>query len=173
MVNVVIKQIVINEMTEKEKDTVRRVLVESYQQYEQDFSDPDGWAEYLKNIKASVDNHDVDKILVAKSEGEILGTLQLYESSEKAYQRPELEIESPIIRLLAVHPSARGKGIAQELLKAGIEYARVKGAAHLYLHSSDIMSKAVRLYEWYGFKRDTSKEVSNHGRLVKCFRYDL
>lgn len=169
----VIKQIFIGEMIEKEKEMVRRILVESYQQYEHDFSDSDGWAEYMKNIKASLDNQEVDKILVAKSEREILGTLQLFESSDKAYQRPELKIDSPIIRLLTVHPKARGKGIAQELLKAGIEYTRVKGASQVYLHTSDRMSKAVRLYEWYGFKRDTTKEVLNQGRLVKCFRYDL
>ncbi len=68
-----------------------------------------------------------------------------FRSSEKAYQRPELQIYFPIIRLLAVHPEARGRGVAQELLKASVHYAKSKGQPTLYLHSGDRMHKAIRL----------------------------
>jgi GNAT superfamily N-acetyltransferase len=173
MEGIMIKQIVVNELLEEEKETVRRLLIESYQQYEHSYTNPEAWKGYLKNISASVDNPHVDKILVAKSDQSILGTLQLFESSEKAYQRPELQIFSPIIRLLAVHPNARGLGVAQELLKAGISYAKEKGAANLYLHTGDQMKKAIQLYEWLGFKRDQTKEFKNNDVLVKCYRFDL
>jgi hypothetical protein len=43
----------------------------------------------------------------------------------------------------------------------------------LYLHSSDKMHQAIRLYEWFGFKRDQTKEFQNQEILVKCFRFDL
>ncbi|WP_129728899.1 GNAT family N-acetyltransferase [Ectobacillus funiculus] len=166
-------QIIIDELVEEEKETVRRLLVESYQQYEHEYTNSQDWKNYLTNIKASVDNPDVEKILIAKSDGNILGTLQLFESSEKAYQKPELQIFSPIIRLLAVHPHARGRGVAQELLKAGVHFAKSQGANQLYLHSSDKMQKAIRLYEWLGFKRDQTKEFMNNDILVKCYRLDL
>ena len=169
----VLNQIIIDELVEDEKETVRRLLVESYQQYEHEYSSPQVWEEYLANITSSVDNPDVDKILVAKTDQHILGTLQLFETSEKAYQRPELQIFSPIIRLLAVHPEARGRGVAQELLKACVQYAKSKGSNKLYLHSGDKMQKAIRLYEWLGFKRDQSKEFMNNDILVKCYRLDL
>ncbi|OIK13067.1 GNAT family N-acetyltransferase [Bacillus sp. MUM 116] len=169
----VTNQIIIDEITEENKETVRRLLVESYQQYEHEYTNPQDWENYLSNIKASVDHPDVEKILIAKSEEKILGTLQLFLSSEKAYQRPELQIFSPIIRLLAVHPEARGHGIAQELLKAGLQFAKFQGANQLYLHTGDKMQKAIRLYEWFGFKRDQSKEFYNNDILVKCYRYDL
>ena len=169
-----IDRITIDVLAEGEKENVRRLLVESYKQYEHDYSNSENWQEYLSHIRASVDNPDVDQILVAKSDQHILGTLQLFQSSEKAYGRPELQISFPIIRLLAVHPEARGRGIAQELLKAGVHYAKSKGASALYLHSSDQMSKAIRLYEWLGFKRDQSKEFMNNDHiLVKCFRLDI
>ncbi|WP_160719317.1 GNAT family N-acetyltransferase [Bacillus sp. USDA818B3_A] len=168
-----INQISIDELAEEEKETVRKLLVESYQQYEHEYNNAQVWEEYLTNIKASVDNPDVEKILIAKSEDKILGTLQLFSSSDKAYQRPELQISSPIIRLLAVHPDARGRGIAQELLKAGLQYARSQGVKQLYLHSGDKMQRAIRLYEWFGFKRDHAKEFFNNEILVKCYRYDL
>ncbi|MEY2195668.1 GNAT family N-acetyltransferase [Neobacillus sp. BF23-41] len=169
----VTNQIIIDELVEDEKETVRRLLVESYQQYEHEYTNPYQWEDYLANIKASVDNPDVKKILIAKNNVNILGTLQLFESSEKAYQKPELQIFSPIIRLLAVHPQARGRGVAQELLKAGLHFAKSQGANKLYLHTGDKMQKAIRLYEWFGFKRDQTKEFMNNDILVKCYRFDI
>lgn len=166
-------QIVVSELRSEDKESVVQVLVESYQQYEQEYSDPQIWQEYLTNIKASVDHPDVDKILVAKNGKEILGSLQLFTSSEHAYGKPELEIFSPIVRLLGVHPRARGLGVAQALLKEGVDYAKNLGSTSLYLHSSDKMQKAISLYEWLGFKRDVTKEFYNHDILVKCFRLDL
>ena len=173
MIVLVTNQIIIDEIREDEKEQVRNLLVKSYQQYEHSYKDPEIWKMYLENIQSSVDNPDVDKILVAKSNQDILGSLQLFQSSEKAYARPELEIFSPIIRLLGVHPEARGRGVAQELLKASVDYAKELGATSLYLHSGDKMHKAIRLYEWFGFKRDQTKEFQNQQVLVKCFRFDL
>ncbi|MBT2654735.1 GNAT family N-acetyltransferase [Bacillus sp. ISL-18] len=168
-----INQIMIDELKEEEKETVRQLLVESYQQYEHEYQSAQVWEEYLRNIKASVDNPDVEKILIAKSEDQILGTLQLFLSSDKAYQKPELQISSPVIRLLAVHPEARGQGIAQALINVSLQFAKSQGANQLYLHTGDKMHKAIRLYEWFGFKRDHTKEFYNHDILVKCYRYDL
>lgn len=163
----------IHDMLAEDKEAVRQLLIDSYRQYERDYQDPNVWFDYLADITASVDNPNVDRILVAKSGQDILGTLQLFESSEKAYGRPELNIFSPIVRLLAVHPKARGRGIAQKLLKESIRYAQSKGAVHMYLHSSDKMQKAIQLYEWLGFKRDQSKDFQNHDILVKCYRFDM
>ncbi|MCM3601183.1 GNAT family N-acetyltransferase [Robertmurraya korlensis] len=165
--------IIVSELQEEDKEIACRVLIESYQQYEKEYSDPLIWQEYLANIETSFDNPHVDKILVAKSRKEVLGTLQLFQSSEKAYGKPELEIFSPIIRLLGVHPKARGRGVARALLQSSIKYAKEQRFHHLYLHSSDKMYKAIQLYEWLGFKRDLSKEFFNHDILVKCYRLDL
>ncbi|MFP3490614.1 GNAT family N-acetyltransferase, partial [Staphylococcus sp. SIMBA_130] len=81
------------------------------QQYEAYFT-PQGWKDYSERIVSSIDNPNVDKILVAKINQDILGSLQLFRSAEKAYEKPELQIQAPIIRLLGVHPSARGRGVA-------------------------------------------------------------
>lgn len=165
--------ITIDTLREHEKNQVRHLLVESYSQYQESYANPQDWLDYAANLKASVDNQKVNKILVARDGEVVLGTLQLFTDSEAAYNKPELEISSPIIRMLAVSPEARGKGIAQALLKESINYAREKGANHIYLHTSDKMASAVRLYEWLGFKRDTSKEFNKLNFIVKCYRYDL
>ncbi|GGA23012.1 GNAT family N-acetyltransferase [Psychrobacillus lasiicapitis] len=155
-----------------DKEAVVELLVESYGQYKNDFSTA-VWQAYLESIKRSLDNPSIDKVLVAKSEGEFLGTLQLFTNSEAAYQRPELGIVDPIVRLLAVSPKARGKGIAKALLKESASYAKEKGASYLYLHSGENMTQAIRLYEHLGFKRDESKEFQNADVHVKCFRLEL
>ncbi|MBS4210131.1 GNAT family N-acetyltransferase [Bacillus sp. FJAT-50079] len=165
--------VIVQDLVEEEKEAVRQLLVESYLQYEQGYTDPQVWKDYLQDIIASVDNPHVDKILVAKNGQGIIGSLQLFQSSDLAYERPELQIYSPIIRLLAVHPSARGHGVAQALLKASVDYAKALGAENLYLHTSDSMQKAIRLYEWLGFKRDQTKEFMKSDILVKCYRFDL
>jgi len=55
-----VTEIVVEELVETDKESVRELLVESYQQYENGFDDPNFWKSYLKNIIDSVDNTDVD-----------------------------------------------------------------------------------------------------------------
>ncbi|MFJ5769311.1 GNAT family N-acetyltransferase [Psychrobacillus sp. NPDC093180] len=165
--------ITIDVVQETEKEAVGRLLVESYSQYKDSYANIQDWLNYAYDLTSSVNNPKVEKILVAKDGEEILGTLQLFTNSETAYNKPDLEIDSPIIRMLAVSPAARGKGIAQALMKESIKYARGIGANHIYLHTSDKMSKAIRLYEYLGFKRDRSKEFNKLNFVVKCYRLDI
>lgn len=165
--------ITIDLLLEHEKDATRKVLVESYEQYKDSYENEKVWNTYIGEIRSSLDNPNLDRILVAKSNDNILGTLQIFSSSKEAYGLPELEIHTPIVRLLAVHPSARGKGVAKELLRVSIAYAKQKGANSLYLHTTDKMSDAIRLYEWLGFQRDQSKEFYKFNTLVKCYRFDI
>ncbi|MFJ7827920.1 GNAT family N-acetyltransferase [Psychrobacillus sp. NPDC096623] len=165
--------ITIDDIRVEEFEQVSELLVESYSQYQESYESKEGWLDYAESLRDSVHNPFVDRILVARDGAEILGSLQLFTNSEAAYHIPDLAIFSPIIRMLGVSPSARGKGVAQALLKESISYAREKGADHIYLHSTDLMADAIRLYEWLGFKRDTSKDFNKLNFVVKCFRYDM
>jgi GNAT superfamily N-acetyltransferase len=165
--------IVVRTYTPEDRNVVQELLIESYGQYESVFRSPEAWSEYVTTMRASVDNPNVERILVATKGPNIVGTLQLFESGDKAYQRPEIAINHPVIRLLAVHPNARGQGVAQLLIEESLKIATAKGADYLYLHSGDIMNQAIKLYQWLGFRRDESKEFSNGESLVKCFRFDL
>ena len=166
-------EIVVEELVETDKESVRKLLVDSYQQYENGFDDPKFWEHYLEDIIASVDNTDVDKILVARDDKEILGTVQLFETAEKAYSGQKVEIYAPFIRLLGVHPNARGRGVAQKLLNACVDYAKQKEAKSIYLFTGDPMVKAIRLYEYFGFVRDLEEENKLGGMGAKCYRFDL
>ena len=168
-----VTEIVVEELVEAEKESVRKLLVESYQQFQNGFDDPKFWESYLEDIITSVDSTDVDKILVARDEKEILGTVQLFETAEKAYSGQTVEIYAPFIRLLAVHPNARGRGVAQKLLNACIDYAKQKESKSVYLFTGAPMVKAIRLYEYLGFVRDLEEENKLDGMGAMCYRYDL
>ncbi|AXI11115.1 N-acetyltransferase [Oceanobacillus zhaokaii] len=164
--------ITVNELDPNEIERLRHVLLESYQQYEEYYT-PQGWKDYANIIVSSIDNPNVDKIFVAKLNNDILGSLQLFQTAEKAYKLPELQIQAPIIRLLGVHPNARGRGVATELVKAVIKNAEVHGESHVYLHTTDFMVNAIKIYEKLGFVRDVSKDFSRNGILSKCYRFDI
>ncbi len=57
------------------------------------------------------------------------------------------------VRMLAVDPSAQGRGVGRALLNACIERARQLGRAGLLLHSTPWMEAAHHLYESAGFVR--------------------
>lgn len=169
-----VDSIIIDTLNNEDKDATREVLVLSYQQYANGFTNIEDFNEYLESIKNSLENPAIDKVLVAKdAHNQILGTLQIYVSGKEAYGRPELEIHAPVVRLLGVHPSARGKGVARKLLQESIDYAKQNGARHLFLHTGEMMQDAIRLYERFGFQRDETKEFNNRDVLVRCYRFDI
>ncbi|MGE7092887.1 N-acetyltransferase family protein [Lysinibacillus sp. NPDC048646] len=168
-----VAEIVIEHLREEDYVRYLEVLVESYAQYEKEYDKPEDWAQYLSDIRASVGNPNAETILVAKRGNEILGGLQLFTSSEKAYGFPELGIDSTIVRLLGVHPNGRGQGVAKKLLHESFAFARNRQDQALYLHSGDIMQVAIDLYLSMGFVRDVSKDFYKGEKIVKSFRYAL
>lgn len=169
-----VNTIVIDTLLEQDKDTAREVLVESYKQYKEKFDKIEDYNEYLEQISNSLDNPTIAKVLVAKEQdGNVLGTLQIYLNSSDAYGKPELDINAPIVRLLGVHPNARGKGVARKLIQASIDFARDQRSPHLYLHTGEFMKDAIRLYETYGFKRSYDKDFKVEERNVICYRIDI
>lgn len=173
MINISFQQrvIEIREMKEGEKEAVRDLLIESYIQYQEAF-EPERWEKYFEEVKAAVDNEQIDTLIVARSGNRILGTVQLFRSSDLAYDEPTLQIEHPIIRFLAVHPDGRGLGIAKKLLDQSIEYAQKNNAQAISLHTTDIMEKAVKLYERYGFKRNEIYDYDKNGVWIHCYTFE-
>lgn len=164
--------VIIRDATTEDQDQIERVVVEAYSQYEQSM-DKERWGLYLKSIRESVYKEGPTARIIAEINGDVVGSLLVFLSSEEAYGRSDLHIQAPIIRLLATSPRARGKGIATKLIAETVRRARSWGAQELFLHTSDMMSPAVRLYEHLGFKRATDKEMYNGDVLVKCYRLSL
>jgi len=166
------QEIRIRDAEDFEQEAIAHVMIEAYQQYAHDLPQP-RWEEYRDSIRKSVYGHAPYARIVAEIDGEIIGSVQMFLSSEAAYGKPELGIHSPIIRLLAVSPSFRGRGIATLLIQEAARRSVLLGYSTLHLHTSDMMASAVHLYERLGFERAYDADTRNGDTLVKSYWIDL
>lgn len=165
--------LIIEELSPYDKEKTTEVLVLSYEQYKNSYSDIQHYYDYIEHIRTSLDNSLIDKVLIAKIGSEIVGTLQIFSNGIDAYGELNIPINDPVVRLLGVHPEIRGKGIARKLLDASVNYAQVSGASSLYLHTSEKMPDAIRLYERFGFLRSPEYDYDILDFTVICYRYDF
>jgi len=78
------------------------------------------------------------------------------------------------IRLLAVDPGARGRGVGRRLVEACVQLARRAGKEVATLHTTEQMVAAQHIYRSLGFRRDRSRDVELHPNLVlQAFRLPL
>ncbi|WP_312115823.1 GNAT family N-acetyltransferase [Brevibacillus reuszeri] len=162
----------IRDAVDSDREAIQAVVLGAYEQYAE-ILPKERWEAYREAIRTSVYGDGPVARIVAEWDQEIVGSVLLFITSEKAYDRPELEIKGPIIRLLSVSPYARGKGIATALIKECVRRAQQMRAEFLHLHTSDMMAAAVRLYEHLGFERAEDKDMMNGHTLVKSFRINL
>ncbi|WP_326955449.1 GNAT family N-acetyltransferase [Amycolatopsis sp. NBC_01286] len=108
-----------------------------------------GYDAVLRDVARRV---ELAEVLVAVGEaGDVLGCVTIVRpgSAYAEISRPgELEF-----RMLAVAPSARGRGIGEALTRAVLDRARTLGLRRVVLSSLDGMRSAHRLYERLGFTR--------------------
>ena len=80
------------------------------------------------------------------------------------------EVDSVMVRGMAVAPGARGFGLAQALLGVTENFARKQGYQRLSLYTTPFLRQAIHLYEKSGF-RFTGDTHNPHGtellRMVK------
>ena len=79
---------------------------------------------------------------VALSDEIVVGTVSAVTREKSLY-----------IRGMAVLPSTRGKRIGELLLQEIEAYAAERGIKRLFLSTTPFLSRAIKLYERYGFKR--------------------
>jgi len=88
-----------------------------------------------------------------RGEGAIVGTLTVVPPGSPFIERANAgEYE---LRMLAVSPMERHRGIGRELTKAGLRLALEQGATGVVLSTMESMHAAHRLYEKLGFVRRT------------------
>ena len=157
-----------------DRDAIEAVTLAAYQQYAAVM--PALWEAYRQNIVSTLAAAALDAQIVAEDGGRIVGSVLLYRAGT-AIARPgggSLALASPEVRLLAVAPAARGKGVGDALMHECVARSRASGAASLTLHTTDMMQAAVRLYERMGFVRAPEIDFQPApGIVVKGFRLDL
>lgn len=164
----------IREALSNEMDSVREQRVQAYEEHSQKV--PVGhWNALKKAILADTDVQAGVEFLVAELNGEVVGSIVLYPAKSDAYDGLVDELDYPEIRMLAVSPNVRSKGIAEELVNECIKRAKQKEYKYIGLHTADFMTSAMRLYERIGFERQPQFdfEPANDGIIVKAYRLTI
>ena len=157
-----------------ELDEIRELLAAAYVQYRPDETDAAflaRWDPYFEEVCDVAGRQDDGSVLLVSAEGDrILGTATYYPPGSTD-DWPE---GWAAVRLVGVHPDARGKGIGRALTEECIRRARAEGAVAVGLYTSTIMTTAQALYERIGFVREPEHdEEIVPGLLLLRYRFDL
>jgi GNAT superfamily N-acetyltransferase len=128
---------------------------------------------YLAELRDVAARASASEILVAISQDDqLLGSVAYVPDSTS--EMAEWEIPDVAgFRMLAVHPSAQGKGAGQVLTEACIERALHSGKQALVLHTTKFQSAAQGLYAKLNFIRDMSMDVDLGFMLLMGYRLDF
>ena len=163
--------LVIREARTDELDEVSLVIRDAYLEYE-DYFPPEQWKLYLENIMDVRSRLSVSKLIVAELNGRLAGAVTLYlDGSLSQEQWPSGWAG---IRLLAVHPTYRGRGISRALMEECIRRCRKQNIKTIALHTAMIMNVARKMYERMGFVRVTKFDFHPRpGTIVMAYRLRL
>lgn len=91
------------------------------------------------------------KIFFALENGEAKGTCALLKIDEETFELVKM----------AVDKSSQGKGLANHLMQAAIDWARQQNAKKIFLESGTKLTTAIKLYEKFGFKTTQLGAIEN------------
>ena len=159
-----------------DRAAVEAVTLAAYEQYASVLPAP-LWTAYRENILATLAEAAPGVVLVAETEGRVVGSVLLYPVGSSMIEPGtgrEWRIGEPEVRLLAVPPVGRGRGVGRLLMEECIRRTRAAGTATMTLHTTDMMKVAMALYERMGFRRAPEIDFRPApGVLVKGYRLAL
>jgi ribosomal protein S18 acetylase RimI-like enzyme len=132
-------------------DEVSLLLKDAYQQYE-NIIRPEAWKPYLEDIMDVKSRLGTSDLIVAELNHRLAGAVTLYLDGSRSF--PEAWPKGwAVVRLLAVHPEYRGRGIGHALMEECILRCRQAKIAAIGLHTTEVMDIARKMYERMGFVR--------------------
>jgi ribosomal protein S18 acetylase RimI-like enzyme len=129
-------------------EQVNAVALAAFAQYRGMYDD---WEAIERGVGATAALARSARLLVAQEAGRVVGAVAYV----PPFGVPRADFfgpEWPIIRMLVVDPTMRGRGIGRALTEQCIEVARRDGAAAIALHTSPAMAVALALYLRMGFR---------------------
>ncbi|PYP77887.1 MAG: GNAT family N-acetyltransferase [Gemmatimonadetes bacterium] len=145
-----------------DRSAIARLTLAAYREYASVML-PDAWHAADQAIRASLAVDSGVTRLVAELDGRVVGSAALHAPDAAAYGDLASATSWPELRLVAVDPAERGRGIARALVEECIRRARAIGATALGLHTSRSMRAARQLYERMGFVRDPEHDFQLPG----------
>jgi ribosomal protein S18 acetylase RimI-like enzyme len=144
---------VIREVRPDEYDRLGEVTVRAYAAISGETDD-----DYHDELRRVAARARVCTVLVAVDGAEtVLGGVTYVPGPGTPLSESEREDEAGF-RMLAVDPSARGRGIGRALAAACLERARAGGKAGVAVYTRPSMRAAHALYESLGFERDPERD---------------
>jgi ribosomal protein S18 acetylase RimI-like enzyme len=113
----------------------------------------DTWEAYLERIADVPARAGIAPVLVAVEAGRVLGSATLELVARIEDEDPPLAPDEAHVRMLGVHPEARGRGVARALMDACFEMARRAGRTRVSLETTRRMTAAQAMYAHMGFVR--------------------
>jgi ribosomal protein S18 acetylase RimI-like enzyme len=148
-------EILVREAAPDEYEKVAELTIQAYEEFAPDLME-DEWERYRLDL-ANVEGRSKEaKIIVAEQDGQLVGSVAYFPPGTRDPQ--VFPPDWSWIRVLAVHPSHRGKGIGRLLTKECIERARKDGATSIGLYTTQVMEVAKTMYERMGFERQEEYE---------------
>ena len=155
-----------------ELDHVALLMRDAYQEYQASF--PAGlWDGYVRDVMDVRSRLNFSELIVAELGGRVVGAVTFYPDASQSEQEGWPPGWAGV-RLLAVHPDARGLGIGRALMDECLRRSRERAALTLGLHTTEVMGVARGMYERMGFVR--VPEFDFHpgpGVVVMAYRLDL
>ena len=129
---------------------IREVVIAAYRQYA-DLLTLDIFSPYLADVLDLEKHARHGRLFVVETDGWVCGFGAFYPDATVQGLRWPAGWASG--RALAVHPAARGNGVARTLLATCERLAREAGAPVFAVHTASFMTKAIALYERLGYRR--------------------
>ncbi len=153
---------------------VKQQRLASYESYKNELSEQQ-WTLLKTNLDCDTDQQLGVKVFVAEIGLEVVGSVVLFPAKSKAYDWNEETITYPEIRLLAVIPNFRSRGVGTALVEHCLDVCTISKQQFVGLYTGSFMKNAISLYEKMGFERVYSFDVSPiyDGIAVEAFRFNL
>jgi ribosomal protein S18 acetylase RimI-like enzyme len=127
----------------EDASSIAMVLHQSFVEYESSYT-PEAFAATTPTGDQILRRMMEGPVWVAVHDDLILGTVSVVPEGESLY-----------IRGMAILPTARGYGIGELLLRHVESYACARNHKRLFLSTTPFLSRAIRLYERFGFRRSS------------------
>lgn len=129
-------------------EAVVRVALAAFAEFEPHYSD---WPLFMTHVAKMPELAGTGEIIVAEDGDKIAGAVAYVgpQAPKAAFFDPAW----PVIRMLVVDPSARGRGIGRQLTEECLRRAERDQAGVIALHTTPIMTVALPMYLRMGFVR--------------------
>jgi GNAT superfamily N-acetyltransferase len=156
----------------EERETDAAVIRAAYAEYERLYP-PDVWPGYARVVSDVHGLHPEAQLIVAESDGRIVGTVTFFADGALSRQGEWPEGWAGLARL-GVAPEQRGGGFGRALVEECIRRAGALERGTIGLHTTEWMETARAMYERMGFVRTPAFDFHpRRGVVGMGYRLDL